>query len=40
MTKLPKGEVSPSHVAYLTDRVLLAEYIKQIEKQYGGSSKK
>lgn len=29
MTKLPKGEVSLSNVAYLTDRVLLAEGKKQ-----------
>ncbi len=29
MAELPKGEVSPSNVAYLTDRVLLAEGKKQ-----------
>ena len=29
MTRLPKGEVSPSNLAYLTDRVLLAEGKKQ-----------
>jgi hypothetical protein len=30
MTKLPKTEVSPANVAYLTDRVLLAEGKKQL----------
>jgi hypothetical protein len=30
MTKLPKGEVSGSNLAYLTDRVLLAEGKKQL----------
>jgi len=30
MTKLPKGEIAPQDVAYLTDRVLLAEGKKQL----------
>lgn len=30
MTKLPKGEISQSNLAYLTDRVLLAEGKKQL----------